>query len=214
MIQDSAGAPVPDAKFIVSYQHDEEKGSDVNVASHMLIDALTSAVDAVVVLSNDSDLKLPVQHVRSLMPVGLLYPSVSVAGHLLCLGLIALVRVGHARCVENRLNRINSQQRSATCQSPEDGSRADTPTPDPNLLECVSNVRCSYYSPGSLWAGFFFAVEAQHALTHCKRIREPFGSTATWPDTPAPPPLAPREYCGSQSLRPPPRRSRGSVSPQ
>lgn len=141
----------------------------------MLIDALTSAVDAVVVLSNDSDLKLPVQHVRSLMPVGLLYPSVSVAGHLLCLGLIALVRVGHARCVENRLDRINSQQRSATCQSPEDGSRADTPTPDPNLLECVSNVRSSYYSPGSLWAGFFFAVEAQHALTHCKRIREPFG---------------------------------------
>lgn len=82
MIQDSAGSPIPDAKFIVSYQHDEEKGSDVNVASHMLIDALTSVVDAVVVVSNDSDLKLPVHHVRGLMPVGLLYPSEKVAGAL------------------------------------------------------------------------------------------------------------------------------------
>jgi len=33
MVQDGAGAPVTDARFMVSVAHREEKGSDVNVAS-------------------------------------------------------------------------------------------------------------------------------------------------------------------------------------
>jgi hypothetical protein len=37
----------------------EEKGSDVNVAGHLLLDLLESRIDVAIVLSNDSDLKLP-----------------------------------------------------------------------------------------------------------------------------------------------------------
>jgi hypothetical protein len=59
MVQDAHGNPVPDATFMVSYAHREEKGSDVNVASHLLVDVLTSVVDAAVVVSNDSDLEHP-----------------------------------------------------------------------------------------------------------------------------------------------------------
>jgi hypothetical protein len=57
MVQDASGRPVPDATFMISYAHREEKGSDVNVASHLLVDVLTSVVDAAVVVSNDSDLE-------------------------------------------------------------------------------------------------------------------------------------------------------------
>lgn len=53
----------------------EEKGSDVNVASHLLFDVLTSAVDAAVVISNDSDLELPLRMARERVPVGTVNPS-------------------------------------------------------------------------------------------------------------------------------------------
>jgi len=75
MVQDGHGNPIPDATFMVSYADREEKGSDVNVAAHLLVDVLTSAVDAVVVISNDSDLQFPVSHARGLVPVGLVNPS-------------------------------------------------------------------------------------------------------------------------------------------
>ena len=35
----------------------EEKGSDVNVATHLLADVFTGEVEAAMVISNDSDLK-------------------------------------------------------------------------------------------------------------------------------------------------------------
>lgn len=73
-IQDGTGAPIPDAKFMVSYLHQEEKGSDVNVASHLLLDVLSSNVDAAVVVSNDSDLGFPVRHVRDIVPTGTINP--------------------------------------------------------------------------------------------------------------------------------------------
>ncbi|WP_458115961.1 NYN domain-containing protein [Arthrobacter sp. D2-10] len=75
MVKDSTGADVPNANFLVSYLHTEEKGSDVNVASHLLIDALSSRIDAAVVISNDSDLRFPVEHVRTLMPTAVINPS-------------------------------------------------------------------------------------------------------------------------------------------
>lgn len=75
MVQDANGNPVPNATFMVSYAHREEKGSDVNVASHMLVDVLTGVVDAVVVVSNDSDLDFPVSYARTRVPVGLVNPS-------------------------------------------------------------------------------------------------------------------------------------------
>ncbi len=53
----------------------EEKGSDVNVASHLLFDVLSGAVDAAIVISNDSDLELPLRLARRRVPVGTVNPS-------------------------------------------------------------------------------------------------------------------------------------------
>jgi uncharacterized LabA/DUF88 family protein len=39
----------------------EEKGSDVNLATYLLLDAFKREADAAVVISNDSDLKLPIE---------------------------------------------------------------------------------------------------------------------------------------------------------
>ena len=75
MIQDGRGEPVSGAVFMVSYADREEKGSDVNVASHLLVDVLTAQVDAAIVVSNDSDLKFPVRYARTRVPVGLINPS-------------------------------------------------------------------------------------------------------------------------------------------
>jgi len=74
MVQSTLGTPVPDALFMVSTLHQEEKGTDVNVASHLLMDVFQDDVDAVVVVSNDSDLKLPVHIARSRVPVGHVNP--------------------------------------------------------------------------------------------------------------------------------------------
>lgn len=60
---------------MVSTARREEKGSDVNVASHLLLDILEQRVDAAVVISNDSDLKFPVQTARNRVPVGTVNPS-------------------------------------------------------------------------------------------------------------------------------------------
>jgi hypothetical protein len=75
VVQDADGRPVNDAVFMVSYAHREEKGSDVNVASHLLVDVLSGAVDAAVVVSNDSDLKFPIRYARTRVPVGVINPS-------------------------------------------------------------------------------------------------------------------------------------------
>jgi NYN domain len=74
-VQTSTGAPVHDARFMVSYAYREEKGSDVNVASHLLLDTLQGAVDGAIVISNDSDLRLPIEQARTRVPVGLVNPS-------------------------------------------------------------------------------------------------------------------------------------------
>ncbi|MFB9411907.1 NYN domain-containing protein [Dactylosporangium matsuzakiense] len=75
MIQDANGQPVPNARFMVSVMQREEKGSDVNVASHLLLDLLHKRVNAAVVISNDSDLAFPVAEARTLIPVGVVNPS-------------------------------------------------------------------------------------------------------------------------------------------
>ena len=43
----------------------EEKGSDVNLATYLLVDAFKKDCEKLVVLSNDSDLKTPIEYVRS-----------------------------------------------------------------------------------------------------------------------------------------------------
>jgi hypothetical protein len=47
----------------------------VNVAAHLLLDVLTGQVDAAVVISNDSDLRFPIQDARNRVPVGTINPA-------------------------------------------------------------------------------------------------------------------------------------------
>lgn len=55
---------------------DEEKGSDVNLGSYLLYDALTGACDKAIVLTNDSDLAEPIRLVASRgIKVGIVNPS-------------------------------------------------------------------------------------------------------------------------------------------
>ena len=63
------------ARFVEVWET-EEKGSDVNLASHLLIDGWRARYDLAVVISNDSDLKEPVRLVREELnaPVGVLNP--------------------------------------------------------------------------------------------------------------------------------------------
>ena len=75
MVQDATGVDVPSARFMASVARREEKGSDVNVATHLLVDIFGGAVDAAVVISNDSDLKLPIDIARGVVPVGLVNPT-------------------------------------------------------------------------------------------------------------------------------------------
>lgn len=55
----------------------EEKGSDVNLATHLLADGFTGQYDLAVILSNDSDLLPPMEYVKDqlCLPVGLLNPQ-------------------------------------------------------------------------------------------------------------------------------------------
>lgn len=63
-------------KAKVKVHKTEEKGSDVNLATHLLVDGFQNAYDLAVVVSNDGDLKAPVEYVRNELrkPVGVLNP--------------------------------------------------------------------------------------------------------------------------------------------
>lgn len=77
------GASTKDGTF-AEIEVQEEKGSDVNVASHLLIDLHTGQIDAAILMTNDSDLRLPAAHARSLVPVGTVNPrGRRTAAHLL-----------------------------------------------------------------------------------------------------------------------------------
>lgn len=74
-VRDAGGDDVAEATFMASIARREEKGSDVNVASHLLIDVLGGRVDAAIVISNDGDLEFPIRFVRARVPVGLINPT-------------------------------------------------------------------------------------------------------------------------------------------
>lgn len=76
---DLQGRPLPISAppHLVSVAQREEKGSDVNVAAHLLHDALTGAIDAAIVISNDSDLAFALSTARKYVPVGTVNPSPS-----------------------------------------------------------------------------------------------------------------------------------------
>ena len=63
-------------KAKVKVHKTEEKGSDVNLATHLLVDGFLGSYDLAVVVSNDGDLKMPVEYVRDQLrkPVGVLNP--------------------------------------------------------------------------------------------------------------------------------------------
>jgi hypothetical protein len=77
LVKDGNDQRVSDAVFMATVADREEKGSDVNVATHLLLDALAtpSPIDAAIVISNDSDLKLAVASVRKIMPLGIVNPG-------------------------------------------------------------------------------------------------------------------------------------------
>lgn len=68
--------PIAGQRFVEIFKT-EEKGSDVNLASHMLLDGFRNRFDVAVILSNDSDLLTPMQMVQNELgkPVGVLFPS-------------------------------------------------------------------------------------------------------------------------------------------
>lgn len=57
-------APLSDGTRFVNVIKTEEKGSDVNLATHLLVDAFDNDFDAAVVVSDDSDLVEPIRVVR------------------------------------------------------------------------------------------------------------------------------------------------------
>ena len=68
--------PPPTGSPYRNVWHTEEKGSDVNLASHLLIDGFRGNYELAVIISNDGDLKEPAHFVRHdlTIPVGVLNP--------------------------------------------------------------------------------------------------------------------------------------------
>jgi uncharacterized LabA/DUF88 family protein len=68
--------PVPGGPKFMKVVKTEEKGSDVNIAAHLINDGYKKAYDVAVVVTNDSDLLEPIRIVRTELnlPVGILNP--------------------------------------------------------------------------------------------------------------------------------------------
>lgn len=68
--------PRADGKGVERVLRTEEKGSDVNLATHLLRDGYTGRMDCAVLVTNDSDLVEPVRIVRHELglPVGIIFP--------------------------------------------------------------------------------------------------------------------------------------------
>ncbi len=68
--------PIPGVSRYVKVHSMEEKGSDVNLASHLIHDGWAGRYDVAVVVSNDSDLEEPIRIVTQELkkPVGVLCP--------------------------------------------------------------------------------------------------------------------------------------------
>lgn len=65
MVKTSDERKSPDKIKKVQVIKTEEKGSDVNIATHLLVDGFQNKYEAAAVLTNDSDLKLPISMVRN-----------------------------------------------------------------------------------------------------------------------------------------------------
>ena len=69
--------PVSGQRPFVKVIKTEEKGSDVNLATHLLLDGMDHLYECAVVISGDSDLRTPVQVVRTRLcrTIGVLNPQ-------------------------------------------------------------------------------------------------------------------------------------------
>jgi uncharacterized LabA/DUF88 family protein len=68
--------PAPGYRVRASVRHKTEKGSDVNLATHLLADAFVADMDAAWVISGDSDLETPIRLVNTdLIPVHVINPT-------------------------------------------------------------------------------------------------------------------------------------------
>ncbi len=71
--------PIVGLKRFVEVSVTTEKGSDVNLASYLLADGFRGDYEQALIISNDSDLALPIKMVRDdlKLPTGVVNPSVS-----------------------------------------------------------------------------------------------------------------------------------------
>ena len=69
--------PIPGYSRTVEIWDSEEKGTDVNLASYLLMDGIDGAYEQAVVISNDADLALPISMVREKLslPMGVVNPN-------------------------------------------------------------------------------------------------------------------------------------------
>lgn len=81
--------PVTNPPKWVQILKNEEKGSDVNIGAHLLMDGFRKDYERAIVVSNDSDLATPIRMVRDelKLPIGVVFPCTnpnrSKSGHLL-----------------------------------------------------------------------------------------------------------------------------------
>lgn len=76
MVKSSDKGKAPGEIHKVRVIKTEEKGSDVNIASHLLLDGFQGKYDVAAVLTNDSDLKVPVGMVKRVLrkTIGVICP--------------------------------------------------------------------------------------------------------------------------------------------
>lgn len=69
--------PIPGHPRTVEIWDSEEKGTDVNLASYLLMDGVDGDYEQAVVISNDADLALPIGMVRDKLgfPIGIVNPN-------------------------------------------------------------------------------------------------------------------------------------------
>ena len=70
--------PIPGQSRIVLVHDTEEKGTDVNLATYLLMDGYEGDYEQALVISNDADLALPISmvHNKLQLPVGIVNPNI------------------------------------------------------------------------------------------------------------------------------------------
>ena len=71
-------SPAPGLDRYVRVKTYEEKGTDVNIATHLMIDGYEGMYEQALVISNDADLAFPIRVVRDRLnlPIGVVNPSI------------------------------------------------------------------------------------------------------------------------------------------